>query len=215
MSTQRSKTIIGPDMVIKGDIRNGGDIEVRGYVEGTLAAERLTVLPGGRVFGTVKTDTADVQGKLQGTVAVKALIQIGATGSVSGDVRYGQLALATGGDLDASVRNVPPELAGDLNLVVRRGRSAPITSADLTAVDPDDKPDQLTIRISAVQGGRVARAGALTVAVDSFTAADLAAGAMVFVHDGSAGATASFAVEVTDRAGASSGAPSTVTVGVL
>ena len=124
MTAPAKPTIIGPDLIVKGDIRNGGVIEVRGYIEGSVAADHLVVHDGGRVFGTVRANAADVNGKVQGTVAVKNLVNIGATGTVAGDVRYGKLALATGGNLEASVRNVPPELAGDFEIAVRRGRTS-------------------------------------------------------------------------------------------
>jgi Cadherin-like len=148
-------------------------------------------------------------------VLIKHLINIGNSGAVSGDVRYGQLALAAGGDLDANVRNVPPEISGDLNLTVRRGQTVRVTTMDLNAVDPDSSAQSLTFAISNAQGGFVSRASAPKTAVASFTQSDLEAGTVMFAHDGSAGATAAFDVSVTDQAGASSGAPKTVSVTVF
>lgn len=215
MATSRSTTIIADDMVVRGDIRNGGLVEVRGYVEGSVAAERLLVHETGRVYGTVKADNADVNGRLQGTVLVKHLINIGTTGAVTGDIRYGQLALAPGGDLDANVRNVPPEISGDLNLTVRRGRSVRVTTLDLSAVDPDSSAQSLTFSVSNPQSGRIARTSALQSAVDSFTQAELEAGTIVFLHDGSAGSAAGFDIVVADGAGGASGAPKAVSVTVF
>lgn len=212
--SQASKTIIGPDMVVTGDVRTSGEIEVRGYIEGTLATERLLVVEGGRVFGTIRAGSADVRGRMQGTVAVKTLMNIASTGSVRGDVRYGQLALASGGELEAEVRNVPPEIAGDLQVAVRRGRSVRITNADLTAIDPDDRPENLIFHVTSSSGGRLARASEPGLAVESFSAADIAAGAIDFEHDGSAGLKASFSVDVRDASGAMSGTPVTVNVAV-
>jgi cytoskeletal protein CcmA (bactofilin family) len=201
-------------MVIKGDIKNAGQIEIRGYVEGSVSAGHLMIHEGGRVFGTVKVDAAEVNGRLQGNVAVKNLISIGSTGFVGGDVRYGQLALASGGDLNADVRNVPPGIAGDLNVVVRKGRSVRVTSADLTAIDPDDKTDALVYRVSNPAGGFVANASASTTSISTFTEADIQAGNILFVHDGAA-RSGSFDAQVADASGATSGAPITVSVAVI
>jgi cytoskeletal protein CcmA (bactofilin family) len=212
MAESRSTTIIAEDMVIRGDIKNGGLVEVRGYIEGSVAADRLLVHQSGRVYGTVRADNADVNGRLQGTVFIKHLINIGNTGAVAGDVRYGQLALAGGGDLDANVRNVPPEISGDLNVTVRRGQSVRVTTLDLTAVDPDSTADKLSFGVSSPIAGFVARTSAPTVPVTVFSQIDLQSGTVVFVHDGSAGATASFDVTVSDQAGATSGAAKTVSV---
>ena len=215
MAASRSTTIIAEDMVVRGDIKNGGLVEVRGYVEGSVSADRLLVHQSGRVYGTVRAENADVNGRLQGTVLVKHLISIGNSGAVTGDVRYGQLALAAGGDLDANVRNVPPEISGDLNLTVRRGQTVRVTTMDLSAVDPDSSAQSLTFAISKVEGGFLSRASAPKTIVTSFTQADLETGTVMFAHDGSAGATASFDVVVTDQAGASSGAAKTVSVTVF
>jgi cytoskeletal protein CcmA (bactofilin family) len=206
--------IIGTDTTIKGRLRNGGKIEVKGYFEGEIEARHVLVHKGGRVFGTVKAQTAEVHGVMQGNVGVKALISIGSTGEVSGTVRYGQLALAEGGNLAAEVRNVPPELAGDLNVVVRKGRTARITTEDVTANDPDDKPQDLTFTIGQPTGGHVAMSSTPRSPISTFTQKDLEAGLVLFQHDGSSG-KGSFQVVVTDRSGASSGAPMTVTVDVV
>jgi cytoskeletal protein CcmA (bactofilin family) len=206
--------VIGPETTVKGRLLNGGRIEIKGYFEGELEAKHLVVHKGGRVFGTVKAQSAEVHGVLQGNVGVKSLISIGSTGTVSGTVRYGQMSLAEGGDLAAEVRNVPPELAGDLNIVVRRGRNARVTTEDVTANDPDDKPQDLSFTVSRPEGGHVAFASAAAQAITSFTQKDIESGSVVFVHDG-ASARGSFQVSVKDKAGASSGAPRTVTVDVV
>jgi cytoskeletal protein CcmA (bactofilin family) len=215
MTASRSTTIIAEDMVVRGDIKNGGLVEVRGYVEGSVAADRLLVHQSGRVYGTVRADNADINGRLQGTVFIKHLINIGNSGAVAGDVRYGQLALAAGGDLDANVRNVPPEISGDLNLTVRRGQTVRITTIDLSAVDPDSAAASLTFTISNAQGGHIARTNTPKTPIASFSQVDLEGGTVLFSHDGSAGATAAFDVTVTDQGGASSGEPKSVSVTVF
>jgi cytoskeletal protein CcmA (bactofilin family) len=215
MATGRSTTIIAEDMTIRGDIRNGGLVEVRGYIEGSVSADRLLIHESGRVYGTVKAENADVNGRLQGTVLIRDLINIGNSGAVRGDVRYGKLALASGGDLDANVRNVPPEVHGDLNVTVRRGHMVRITTADVSAVDPDSAASSLTFYVSNARGGHVARAEAPRSPIATFLQTDLESASIAFVHDGSAGSQASFEVTVTDHAGATSGPPKAVSVTVF
>ena len=147
------EAIIQEDTIIKGKIRNCRQMEIRGYLEGDLSAEDVLVRPGGTFYGTLKSDTADVAGSVQGEVFVKNLISIRSSGSVNGHVRYGQLAMEMGADLSAHLRNVPPKLAGDLDITVRRGRSVVITTDDITAVDPDDTPDHLTYTVSNPTNG--------------------------------------------------------------
>jgi cytoskeletal protein CcmA (bactofilin family) len=207
--------VIGEDTFLKGDVRNGGRIEVYGYIEGGIAGEQLVVKPGGRCFGTVEVKDADVQGTVQGEVFVKQLITIRSSGSVAGNVQYGRLAMELGANLTAEVRNVPPSISGDLDLQVAKGQSVRITLQDLTALDPDNTADELTFTVSKARNGFVTLVNDPARPVQRFTQADLERGTVLFRHDGTNGASASFDVVVVDAAGASSGAAQTVNVAVL
>jgi cytoskeletal protein CcmA (bactofilin family) len=208
------EAIIQEDTIIKGKIRNCRQMEIRGFVEGELAAESVLIHQGGTFYGTLKTDQADIAGSLQGEIFVKNLISIRSSGSVNGNVRYGQLAMEMGADLSAELRNVPPRLAGDLDITVKRGKSVVITTEDITAIDPDDSADALTYTVSNAINGFVALAGAAGVSVTNFTQADIEAGRVLFVHDGGGSSTANFDVVVMDDSGATSGRAQTVTVHV-
>ncbi len=208
------EAIIQEDTVIKGKIRNCRHMEIRGYFEGELAAEEVSVREGGMFYGTLKSDHADVAGSVQGEVFVKNLISIRSSGSVNGHVRYGQLAMEMGADLSAELRNVPPRLEGILDISVRRGKSVIITTEDITAVDPDDTPDHLTYTVSNLTNGFVALAKDKGAAVEHFTQADIEAGRVLFVQNGNPGQTASFDVMVADDSGGSSGQAQTVHVHV-
>ena len=215
MSAERGKAVIGSDLVIYGDVRNAGDVDVLGSVIGSIASSRVTIHPSGRVAGALDADNAAVHGRLEGRVRVRQLISIGQAGAVHGDVRYGQLALEPGGDLAADVRNLPPELAGDFEMTVRRGQRTRITSSDLSATDVEDGAAGLTYHVSNAQHGFVALTSEAGQTIESFTQADIAAGNVCFVHDGGEGNNASFDVVVADSQGATSGAPRTVSVAVV
>ncbi|MFP3920629.1 MAG: cadherin-like domain-containing protein [Dichotomicrobium sp.] len=206
------EAVIQEDTVIKGEISNCEYIEVYGYVEGELAASRVLVQDGGKVFGTLRAGDAEVQGVLQGEVFVDRLIKIGSTGNVNGDVQYGQIAMDLGGELSAKLRNVPPEIKGDLELSVKKGKAVRITLVDLNAVDPDDHAKDLKFSVSNARGGFIAHAKAPTTPIDTFTQADLESGSVAFVHDGASTDKAGFDVQVQDAKGASSGTPKSVNV---
>jgi cytoskeletal protein CcmA (bactofilin family) len=208
-------SVIREDMRITGDIRRCSRLDVFGTIDGRVSAGVLVVHRGGRVIGEVTADSAEIDGLLKGRVAVRQLISIGSNGVVTGNVRYGRLALAAGGDLSADMRNVPPELGGDFSIVVRRGRTVRVTTSDLSTVDPDSAETALIYSISNARHGCLVMAGAPTVAVSRFSQADIAAGNVMFLHDGSGGAAAGFDVVVVDEAGATSGAPRTVTAAVV
>ncbi len=206
--------VIGEDTFLKGEVRNGGRIEVYGYIEGGVAGEHLIVKPGGRCFGTIQVEDADVHGTLQGEVFVNQLITIRSTGSVAGNVQYGRLSMEMGANLSAEVRNVPPSISGDLDLLVSKGQSVRITLEDLNAVDPDNTAQELTFTVTRPKNGFVTLSSNPGRPVETFTQADLESGVVLFRHDGSNTPKASFDVVVVDSGGASSGAAQTVSVAV-
>jgi cytoskeletal protein CcmA (bactofilin family) len=214
MPDNRGVLIIGEDAVLKGEVKSGQRIEIWGYVEGGVSASDVIVHEGGRLFGNVSSDTAEIYGTIQGDVRVQQLIQIKSTGHAAGKIKYGRLSMEEGGELSAHVRNIPPALSGDLDLTVSKGRSVRITTADLNALDPDDRPENLTFHISNAAGGYVALSQDSAQPVATFSQADLEGGQVFFAHDGSDAAKARFDVEVTDVSGASSGRPQTVNVAV-
>jgi len=214
MPDTRGVLIIGEGAVLKGEVKSGRRVEVWGYVEGGVTASEVVVQEGGKLFGHVKSDTAEIRGTVQGDVRVQQLFALRSTGSAAGKIKYGRLSMEEGAELSAHVRNIPPAIAGDLDLTVDKGRSVRITLADLNAVDPDDKPEDLTFTVSNAQGGFVALANAPKSPVGTFSQAHLAGGQVLFAHDGSQVSKAHFDVQVTDASGATSGQPQTVNVAV-
>ena len=207
-------SVIMPDTVVEGDVVGSGPITISGRVQGNLSAQSVTVARSGEVYGSLKAETADVDGTVQGQVAIKGLIRIGSTGTVNGRVQYGRIAMESGASLDATLRNVPPHLSGDFQLEVTRGGSVKITTWDLTAFDPDDAAKDLTFSVSNPTNGYVALAASPVTPVSSFTQADLEAGKVVFTQDGSSAPSASFDTVVTDAKGGTSGEARQVNVTV-
>ncbi len=212
MTNNQGIVVVSSDTDIKGDITDCRQIDIHGYVEGNLSVESIRVHNGGRFTGRIQAENAEINGQCKGEVLVKQLIKIGPSGSVSGTVRYGRLAMDEGAELSADVRNVPPEIAGDLNVSVSKGGSVVISTEDLTAIDPDDTAENLTYTISNIRNGFVSHKNAPQTPVHTFTQADLEQGNIAFIHDGSMAQSASFDVVVKDDDGATSGAAQTVEV---
>ena len=213
--TDHIHTTISKEMVIEGEVTaQAGRLEVYGLINGRINVGDLIIHEGGKVVGDVRAQTITTSGFLQGKMQIEGLLDIGATGSVNGDVIYGQMALKEGGELSADVRNIPPTLAGDMKLVVSKGKGVRLTTQDLTAIDPDDDAKDLTFAVSALKNGYIAHVDKPKTVAHSFTKSELKKGAIVFVHDGKEARVASFAVVVTDGSGANSGSPRTVQVEV-
>ena len=104
--------------------------------------------------------------------------------------------------------NDAPVVSGDKAIAVAQGGAVAITTADLTATDPDNADTQLAFTVTATSHGSVQVSGAT---VTSFTQADILAGNMKFLHDGSE-LDGSFSVSLSD--GAASGGSATVSATV-
>jgi cytoskeletal protein CcmA (bactofilin family) len=202
------------DTVIEGDVIAKGKVTVNGRVQGNLSAQSVEISQSGGIYGSLRAQSAEVHGAIQGDVSILGLIRIGETGSVNGKVEYGKIAMEQGGTLSATLRNVPPHLAGDLQLNVDRGGSVRITTLDLTAFDPDDTAEDLTYTVTNPSNGFVALASARTASISKFTQADLESGRILFVHDGAQAPTAGFDTIVSDAQGATSGKVQHVNVSV-
>jgi cytoskeletal protein CcmA (bactofilin family) len=88
--------VISEDMLISGigEIHYCRRLEIYGYVEGDVTAGSVHVHKSGKCYDSMKTESTEVHGTLQGNVTVNNLINIRSSGSVSGNVRY---ARARGG----------------------------------------------------------------------------------------------------------------------
>ena len=209
-----ASSVIMADTLIEGDLITKGRIVIGGRVQGAVSAQSVVIDDTGAVYGSLEADSAEVSGTVQGEIVVRGLIAITKTGSVNGKVEYGGIAMEQGGELSATVRNVPPHLAGDLELTVNHSGTARITTQDLTAFDPDDDAKDLTYTVCRASNGFVALEPAPANSVATFTQADLEDGRVVFVHDGGADPTAGFDVIVADAKGATSGQEQHVKVAV-
>ncbi|MDX2258878.1 MAG: polymer-forming cytoskeletal protein [Hyphomicrobiaceae bacterium] len=205
MSEHGSKSVIMSDAVVEGDVVSKGQLVVNGRLQGSLTARQVTISKTGELYGKLRAEDADVHGALQGDVVIRGLIRIGETGAVAGDVVYGKISMDKGGELSATLRNVPPHLAGDFNVAVKRGGVVVITTDDLTALDPDDVAADLVYSVTKPAHGFVALASASSTPVTRFTQADLEAAQVIFVHDGSSEPAAGFDTLVADAKGATSG----------
>lgn len=206
--------VIAGDAVFEGRISGARNVDVYGELRGEVTADHLDLHPGGRAFGSIEAGSASIAGRMEGSLAVRQLCAIRATGDVTGKVRYGRLSMAEGAQLEAHLRNIPPEIGGDLEMTVERGGATRITTADLSAFDPDDDAKDLTFEVSNTVAGHVARTDALLFPIDRFTQAELANGEVAFASDGSDASRAAFDVLVRDASGATSGAPLTMRIAV-
>ena len=95
--------LIGKGTRIVGEISNCKKVEVQGELEGTLTAESVTVSEDGVIAGTIRADEAEVHGVVTGEMEVAGLLDVQSTGRVDGNLAYGQIAIAAGGEVSGNI----------------------------------------------------------------------------------------------------------------
>ncbi|MBZ4691348.1 MAG: polymer-forming cytoskeletal protein [Cereibacter changlensis] len=99
-----SKSTLGADLKIVGDITSAGSIEVMGEVEGTITARGLTVGPDGKATGTVSAETVEVRGQLNGRLSCANLI-VRAAAQMTTDVTYRTVVIENGATVDGRFKH--------------------------------------------------------------------------------------------------------------
>jgi cytoskeletal protein CcmA (bactofilin family) len=85
-------TIIAAGTEIKGNMQSKGDIRVDGVLNGNLqTASKVVVGPAGAVMGDVVAQTAEVLGKITGTIRVTEMLCLKGNCEVNGNIYTGQL----------------------------------------------------------------------------------------------------------------------------
>ena len=98
-----TRSILGSDLKITGEINSTGQIEVMGEVDGTITAQGLVVGGEGRVTGDVAAETVEVKGKLDGKVASRAFT-LRAAAQAAAEVSYTTLIIESGAQIEGRFR---------------------------------------------------------------------------------------------------------------
>lgn len=92
-------SILGRDIVITGDIKTEGEVQVDGRLDGNIIASVLTVGESGSVNGTIKADRVLIRGKVQGKVTAIS-VELAETANVAADLTQDELSIANGAFFD-------------------------------------------------------------------------------------------------------------------
>lgn len=94
-----SRSVLGPDLKITGDIRSTGSIDLLGEVEGTIEARALTIGGDGLVTGDILADSVDIKGRHSGQIASQSLT-LRASAQVTANIGYSTLVIESGAQIE-------------------------------------------------------------------------------------------------------------------
>ena len=93
-SSSNSTSLIGNGTTLKGDISSNGDLRIDGKLIGNVhSTAKVVIGANGVVEGDIYGVQADIMGKVTGTIKVKELLQLKASGTVNGNIHAGKLQI--------------------------------------------------------------------------------------------------------------------------
>lgn len=116
-------SVIGPDMLITGNVSASADLHVDGRIEGDVQCATLVQGTNSHISGAVRAESARLAGAVEGSVSVRQLT-VERAARIMGDVEYDIIAIETGASINGRLTHGTADQA-DAN-------------APLTAVQTDD-----------------------------------------------------------------------------
>jgi cytoskeletal protein CcmA (bactofilin family) len=106
-------TLIGPRVVLRGDVVFSGGLHVDGTVVGTISAEPgaealLVVSDKGRIEGEVRVPHVVIDGTVKGDIHAPGKVELAARARIEGNIHYRLLEMAAGAEVNGRlVHDVP------------------------------------------------------------------------------------------------------------
>lgn len=111
MSSERTNgmtSVLGPEVVVIGNVSGQGDLEIRGRLQGNLRLEgRLLLAKGGTIVGNVEASSVAVAGTMQGDIEARDGIEIQGAGSVEGNMTAPRIGIETGAQVRGMLATGP------------------------------------------------------------------------------------------------------------
>lgn len=101
----KERAIIGPSILVKGDLTGQEDLVVQGRVEGKieLRDHNVTIGPSGRVAADVYAKVISVEGQVQGNLYGDEKIVVRKAGQVKGNLVAPRVSLEDGANFKGSI----------------------------------------------------------------------------------------------------------------
>lgn len=132
-------SVVGPDVVIRGNIEAAADLHVDGRVVGNIACASLIMGEASSVEGEILAESARIAGSVTGAVCVRDLVVLRGA-QVQGDVSYDTISIEQGAAVNgrfaprsaglASATVTPAAMA---QTIVNSSTGALIEDAEFTA----------------------------------------------------------------------------------
>ena len=104
-------SVIGPDLMISGNLVSKGEVQVEGEVQGDIHGMHVIVGERARVTGSILAEEVVVRGHVMGSIRGKR-IMLQSTSRIEGDIFHQSLAIEQGAFFEGKSRRTQDPLAG-------------------------------------------------------------------------------------------------------
>ncbi len=122
-------SVLSSDLVIVGNVRSSGDIQVEGNVEGDVRASMLIVGESATVKGEVMAEEVVVHGRVVGRLR-GLKVRLSSSARCEGDIVHKTIAIESGAHFEGSVQRQEDPLAKNGN-----GKSEPTRAPAIAAAE--------------------------------------------------------------------------------
>ena len=107
------ETIIGADVVLTGNLKSSGNVQINGRVKGKITTDAdILIGETAQIDGSIKCRTAVINGQIQGNIETAEDLEIAPTGKIFGDVITQNLIIKKGSIFIG--KSTMPEAEGEI-----------------------------------------------------------------------------------------------------
>lgn len=97
-------SIISADVVMRGNINAGGEVQFDGTLEGDIKAASLIIGEKASVKGEIVCESVTVRGRVEGSIRAKQ-VALAATSHIIGDILHSSLSVESGAHFEGNCRH--------------------------------------------------------------------------------------------------------------
>lgn len=144
-SANSTFSVIGADVVVKGDISASADLHIDGTIQGDIKCASVVQGETSEIIGGVTAETARLSGKVSGSINARDLTIL-KSAQVEGDVHYDALTIEQGAQVDGRFAPNSQRQSGQERSA--QGSSAKTDKPAEKAPKKPDDPEQATLQIA-------------------------------------------------------------------
>lgn len=110
-SPAATTSIIGPDLVIQGNLMSKGEVQIEGEVQGDIHGTHVIVGEKARITGGIIAEECIIRGHVLGTVRGRRVL-LQTTSHVEGDIYHQTVAIEQGAFFEGKSRRTEDPIAG-------------------------------------------------------------------------------------------------------